>query len=190
MASFVYDSSTALVLFLLVSPLFQALYAQTAPNCPLSGPVYLAPIKHFSDFSAIPEAVSAFNNSLVLGLENGTLSTANTSFHITVFSASEVIFEFNYIAPPTKDGLTSGILDRNTIFRTGSIGKLLTVYSLLVSTRLNYINDPVTSWVPELAATHYDNNVNTVKWGDISIKALASHLAGVRDCNHFLVLVM
>lgn len=161
-------------------------YAQTAPNCPLSGPVYLVPVGPISQTTAIPKAISSFKDSLNLGLQNSTLNASNLSFHITIFSASETLFEFNHVAPALRDGLTSGTLDRNTIFRTGSIGKLLTTYSLLAATGLRYINDPVTKWVPELAAASFENEVDTVRWEDISIKALASHLSGVRDCKHFL----
>ena len=164
------------VYLLATSSLIGTSMAQTAPNCPLWGPVYPLPVKVLKT-AAIPKAISVLKDSLGAALKSGTLGSANTSFHLSVFSTDDVLVDFSYAAPGAN--LTSGRLDRNTIFRTGSLGKFLTVYTLLIATGMRYINDPVTKWIPELAAAESSSEVNMVRWQDITIGALASHMAGL-----------
>jgi CubicO group peptidase (beta-lactamase class C family) len=166
----------AVIYALASSVLIRASRAQTAPNCPLWGPVYPPPSKVLKT-NAVPKAISRLRDSLEAALKSGTLGSANTSFHLSVFSTDDVLVDFSYAAPGA--GLTLGSLDRNTIFRTGSLGKVLTVYTLLAATGMRYINDPVTKWVPELAAAESGSEVSTVRWQEMTIGALASHMAGL-----------
>jgi hypothetical protein len=59
------------------------------------------------------------------------------------------------------------------------VSKFLTVYLLVLETGYKFINDPVTAWVPELAAAHFGNHVETVQWSEVTIGALAGHVAGL-----------
>jgi CubicO group peptidase (beta-lactamase class C family) len=166
---------------LAISILIGESLAQTAPNCPLWGPVYPAPVNVLKS-TIVPKAASALKESLESALKNGTLGASNSSFHLSVFSTDSVLLDFSFAAPGA--GLTSGVLDRNTIFRTGSLGKFLTVYALLIATGMRYINDPVTKWVPELTAADDGSDVNVVRWQEITIGALASHMAGLtKECK-------
>lgn len=84
-------------------------------------------------------------------------------------------------------------VDENTVFRIGSASKLWTVYTLLASAGEASLHDPVTKWVPELqaaaAAAGADDAVDFVRWEDVTLQELASHLAGVgRDCKSSFVL--
>jgi CubicO group peptidase (beta-lactamase class C family) len=145
--------------------------------------MYPTPTDVLTKSTPVPKAIDSLQHTLDSAISNGTLTGANTSFHIAVFSTDDTLFDFSYISPGSVDDLSSGDLDKNTLFRIGSIGKLLTVYSLLATTGVEHLNDPVTKWVPELAEAYYESQVDTAKWQDISIGALASHLAGVRDCT-------
>ncbi|KAL9570375.1 hypothetical protein ACKAV7_005486 [Fusarium commune] len=82
---------------------------------------------------------------------NGTLEGFNTTFYIQAFSASDTLFQHGYVPPSMKGFLTSGSLNEDTVFRVGSVSKLLTVYTLLAEVGMKRMNDPVTKWVPELA---------------------------------------
>lgn len=175
----------ALLMSIAISRLLGGTHAQTGPDSPLGGPVYPPPINVLK-CSAVSRAVDTLKQTLDAAVGNGTIADPNASFHISVFSADDVVFDYNHAALGQNDSLKSGILDRNTIFRIGSISKLLSVYTLLAATGMSYINDPVTKWVPELAATPVpdDGDVNTVRWKDVTIGALASHMAGVlKDCS-------
>jgi len=170
------NTARAVLSVLATSALIGTSIAQTAPDCPLWGPIYPAPVKVLGT-TAVPKAVSALKESLGAALKSGALGSANTSFHLSVFSTDDVLVDFSYAAPGAD--LTLGVLDRNTIFRTGSIAKFLTVYTLLAATGMRYINDPVTKWVPELAEAESGSEVSTVRWQEITIGALASHMAGL-----------
>lgn len=118
-------------------------YAQTAPNCPLWGPIYPAPTNVLHETTAIPSAASVLEYSLESALAK-SISATNVSFHISVFSSDETLFEYNYASPNDKDALTAGELDKNTLFRIGSTGKALAVYTLLAATGWEFVSDPVT----------------------------------------------
>lgn len=167
-------------LFLVISTLIGTLHAQSAPNCPLWGPLFPAPTNVVRKTAAVPDAVRNLKENLDLAIKNGTLESS-VSFHIDVFSTNDIIFDYSYASPGSNDSLTSGQIDKNTIFKIGSISKLLTVYSLLAATGMTHINDPVTKWVPELANAPFENDIDTVRWQDVTIGALAGHMAGVRD---------
>ena len=84
--------------------------------------------------TTVSRATSALNERLESALGNGTLRSSNASFHLSIFSTDSLLLNFSHAAPGA--GLTAGVLDRNTIFRTGSLGKLLTVYALVFATRM------------------------------------------------------
>ncbi len=150
-----------------------------APNCFFLGPVYPAPTDVLSKSAAVPQAINTLKINLNAALKNGTLGAANTSFHISVFSTEEVILDFSYAAPGANGSLTTGVLDRDTVFRIGSVSKLLTVYALLAAVGLSHMNDPVTKWIPELDSANSRSSVNGVRWSDVTIGALAGQMAGL-----------
>ncbi|WAO88762.1 Beta-lactamase domain-containing protein [Fusarium falciforme] len=154
--------------------------AQTAHDCPLWGPIYPAPTNVLKS-TIVTKAIDNLKQSLDVALSNGTLGAANASFHLEVFSTDQHLLNYSYAAPQIKDSLTAGVLNRDTVFRIGSVSKLVAVYTLLAATGMEYINDPVTKWVPELAAASVpdDRAVDAVRWQDITIGALAGHQAGL-----------
>ncbi|RSM13195.1 hypothetical protein CEP52_002047 [Fusarium oligoseptatum] len=154
--------------------------AQTAHDCPLWGPIYPPPTNVLNS-TTITKAVTNLKQSLDVALRNETLGAANASFHLEVFSTDQLLLNYSYAAPQIKDSLTAGVLNRDTVFRIGSVSKLVAVYTLLAATGMEYINDPVTKWVPELAAAPVpdDGAVDAVRWQDITIGALAGHQAGL-----------
>ncbi|KAF4963135.1 hypothetical protein FSARC_8848 [Fusarium sarcochroum] len=154
--------------------------AQMSPDCPLWGPVYPVPV-HVHKSPIIAEAIGRLEDHLNKALDQGTLGPSNASFHLEVFSADHILFNYSYAAPEIEDSLTKGILDRDTVFRIGSVSKFVAVYTFLAAACFEYLNDPVTRWVPELAASPVvsDNNVDQVQWHDITLGALAGHQAGL-----------
>ncbi|KAJ4350283.1 uncharacterized protein N0V89_008904 [Didymosphaeria variabile] len=160
--------------------------AQTAPNCPLGpGSIYPLPGNPLHISSFISSALSNLNQTLTSTLQDctSTLTTSNVSFHFSIFSSSSTFFEYNHIAPGQEHSLSNGDIDRNTVFRIGSVSKLLTVYTLLATTGINHLNDPVTKWIPELAAKKFEDEISTAKWADVTIGALAGHMAGVKELS-------
>lgn len=75
-------------------------------------------------------------------------------------------------------------MDANTVFRIGSPTKVFSVYAFLIEAGDAYFNDPITKFVPELAAlaaNQTGNALTKVAWEDITIGELASHMAGISN---------
>lgn len=79
-------------------------------------------------------------------------------------------------------------MDANSIYRIGSVSKLLTVYAFLIHEGFARDGDSVTKFIPELAETAKGNlmsdNGRLVNWTDVTVGDLASQLGGItRDCK-------
>jgi hypothetical protein len=161
-----------------------------SPNCPIPGPQLPAPQR----LTQNPIWIDAMKN-LSAVLDGWEAYAQNFSFSIQVFSTNpgdnEIIFE-RFHTQPTLPANTTGVkkVDQNTVYRLGSISKLFTVMTLLSKTGDQYFNDPITKWVPELAAIQANqsntasDHVRTVDWDDVSIWTLAAQMSGLgRDCK-------
>lgn len=168
--------------------------SQVTTNCPLLGPAFPAPTAP-ATAKAVRKAQSTFpsylNGLLRTGnTEFGPLDSQTTSFSINVFSAHDnnSLFSYHHAAPGLNGSLTSGRLDDNTLYRIGSLSKLLTVYTILAEVGDANLDSPVTKFVPELAAAASavdQNDVNNIKWDEITVRALGSHMSGLpRDCRY------
>ncbi|OCL06944.1 putative beta-lactamase [Glonium stellatum] len=161
--------------------------SQSTQNCPLLGPIFPAPLNPALS-KAVHSAKRNFPQILTEALSASILDNSTTSFSINVFSASDnqTLFTYHYAAPALSGSLPGGSLNDNTIYRIGSLSKLFTAYTLLVKAgNLNW-NDPVTKYVPELANASTANPIANSQWSDITVGALASHMAGVtRDYSLF-----
>lgn len=178
--------------------------AQATTYTPLLGPVF----PHASNLS-FNDAFQNMTANLTATLEdiilagNSTSSTTSiinsrdTSFALQIFSSdaapggNNTLFQYFFTSPATSNA-SSGVtqVDENTVFRIGSASKLWTVFTFLASAGEASLYDPVTKWVPELqtAAVGADDAVDFVRWEDVTIQELASHLSGVgRDCKFYLL---
>jgi CubicO group peptidase (beta-lactamase class C family) len=115
-------------------------------------------------------------------LLNTTASGALDSLYET-----DPLFTYHFVASalaqPNEGGATPG---SNTIYRIGSIPKLLTMYIYLISAGSASRNDPVTDYVPELAKyadaiadVLETDKIDMVDWKDVTVGALASQLASI-----------
>jgi CubicO group peptidase (beta-lactamase class C family) len=73
----------------------------------------------------------------------------------------------------------------DSVYRIGSISKLLSVYLYLIQLGALHIHTPVTQFIPELLihanASIDDVDVVRPRWNEITISDLASYLAGIPD---------
>lgn len=165
------------------------LFAQLGtPSCPLLGPGFPAPVRP-SDSEAVIEAVEEPFTDIRNWLENNMDTENETSFSLQLYSFHEAnpLFEY-YFSAPALANATEGVarVDSNTIYRIGSMGKLLTVYSYLITACDASFNDPVTNHVPELAdyaelraGALSTDTIDTMNRADITIGALAGQLSGI-----------
>ncbi|KAM5349515.1 hypothetical protein ACJ41O_006020 [Fusarium nematophilum] len=150
---------------------------QSNPTCPLLGPIFPPLRNGLTESAAINDAVVRLNGLMEEVVKNGT----NTTFFVQAFSGADTLFNYGYVPPSMNDSLTTGILNENTVFRIGSISKLLTVYTLLAEVGMERLADPITKWVPELAraARRRGDPVQSTQWDEVTIGQLASHLSGI-----------
>lgn len=163
------------------------LLPQNSPgsDCVPAGPDFPAPA-HLSTSKYLASAVIDFE--ALLGNETLGLRSNKTAFGIAMFSAKEntTLYE-NYFTPPMDVGVTT--VDRDSMFRIGSISKVFTVWTFLAEAGDVNFNDPVTKYVPELAQVVsmskrkdsdvlYDD-IDSVRWQDVTLGQLASQSAGI-----------
>jgi hypothetical protein len=118
----------------------------------LLGPIYL-PVNDSSNAllaSAKQQALRAIQEAILTGNSTfGPFDNETTSFAASVFSLTtgESLLDFNFEAPGLNGSLSEYHLTEDTIFRTGSLGKLLTVYTWLVDIGDALYLDPVAKYI-------------------------------------------
>lgn len=179
-------ASVALSLLLIESTL-----AREYRPCSLLGPDVPIPKKVSGTF-AFKDAVVSIQKAIADAVSSGqtsygTLNASATSFSLDIFSLHEEdgLFTYHYDAPGLANS-TDGVkkIDSNSIYRLGSISKLLTAYTFLASVGDLSFNEPITKYIPELAAyaaqhAPSDDAIDFMDWDSITIGALASHLGGI-----------
>lgn len=156
---------------------------QKTENCPLLGSVFPAPTEWKSS-SAIKAAIQTFPKLLEEALDAGLLDNKTTSFSVNIFSANETIYESHFAAPGLNGSLAAGSLNNETIYRVGSLSKLWSMYTFLLSAPGNQLDQPITKFIPELVNASSENLGDGIEWDDITIRSLAGHLSGLgRDCE-------
>jgi CubicO group peptidase (beta-lactamase class C family) len=167
------------------------------PNCPPLGPVYEKPY-NFKTSPAIQSAIANLTATFTLWDQtNSSAIRANTtSYSIEVFSTSKqdpLIFSWHHTAASlaAAGNGSYGVrkTDADTVYRLGSLTKVFTVYTWLAQDGDAKWNEPITKYVPELAAAaerarSARDPVGNVPWDEVTIGALAGQLSGaIRDCK-------
>jgi hypothetical protein len=131
--------------------------------------------------------------SQLLGVDFNT-----TTFSISIFSSVEnstlgnepFLWQYQHTAPSLASAASgTKSVDADSIYRIGSLTKVFTVLNLLVNGGAFYWEQPITTFVPELAAAAKSLNaeqspIEYVAWDEITIGDLASHMSGIgRDCR-------
>lgn len=157
-------------------------------DVPLSGPDFPPP-SHLSSSPALRSTIKKFEAHL--NDKSSGLKTEDTAFAVSFFSSREKVTLYeNYYTPPAVDMGVKEV-DHDSVFRTGSISKVITVWAFLIAVGDEHFSDPVTKHIPELAdlvakrseifedsSVTYDD-IEDVRWEDITLGQLASHGAGV-----------
>lgn len=170
----------------------QAADQTTYQPCPLLRAYYPPPtinkssdvIKFFAD-----KLTSVFDDLVRTGESDdfGTITPNTTSFSVVLFSGADdgtgepIFYEYHHTIPAA--GADANVTS-TTVFPVGTLTQLFTVYTWLVELGDQYWGEPVTRFLPELETTCAPTDGLTVNWSDITIGALAGHMAGIaRDCE-------
>lgn len=194
-------SATMLSAIIILSGIFFFGLATSSPDyCPLLGPVFPPPI-HVNknlNFSAAVKNVSTILEQAVKGDSrlSFVIDPIATSFTLQIFNAKDQspLFEFYHTSPAVQD-YKEGVkhIDENTVFRIGSGSKLITVLLLLIEKGDAVFNEPVANHIPEIReavagmrvnTTKQDNAIDFLRWGEVTVGELCSHMSGLpRDCE-------
>lgn len=157
-------------------------YAFAASNlraCPLLGQQYPSPVQ-LSSNSEFQAATKQIENALLSSSKTYMLN--ETSLSIGMFSTSEegLLYQYHHTdALLANSSQGSRKVDADSIYRIGSISKLLTMYMFLVSDGDRHFNDPIAEHVPALLKAGPEWNTVTPEWNDITIGDLAGQMAGL-----------
>ena len=146
-----------------------------AQNCPILGPAYpavtnIAAPKLTAAKARFEKAIESINRTL-------------TSYAVQVYSthSDDLVYETYHTA--TEQTKASPV-DGDTIWRLFSISKAITVYAFLARLGDNYWNEPITKYIPELAAAPFRDPIRDVNWASITLGSLAGQSSGLtRDCK-------
>jgi len=160
------------------------------------GAAFLGPqfpkVKTISTTQAARNATAALQKAIEKTLKDGSnefgkVDSDNFSVSVSVFSAHEDVplFEFSHIGKNVTSSLDQEKSDTNTIYRIGSVSKLLVVYTLLVALGDEGLDDPITKYIPELKEdSAHGDEVHRCRWSDVTLRSLAGMVSGIsRDCK-------
>lgn len=170
-----------LTLFLLHSTLIYA-------DCPPLGPILPAPTALSQD-----PIIQELSKQVNAQLQNATSLLNQTALSVGVQSAHEnkPLLSLHY-TPDKFNSSGTDKVDGDTVYRVGSVTKLVTALSILqLEDKIN-LSDPVTKYVPKLTDVSSSNDsLSEVDWESVSIDALLTHMAGVpSDSTLHLLLIM
>ncbi|KAK4203118.1 beta-lactamase/transpeptidase-like protein [Triangularia verruculosa] len=157
---------------------FKVSWAALNGHCPPLGPVLPPPVSA-STSPAVAASVATFQQLM----DEFTAQYNHSAVAIGLKSIHEDSYLVEYaFTPPNRDSRGAQQVDSDTVFRIASVSKIFPVLAILKLHGVS-LEDPVTKYVPELLALNNqareNNAIWTVAWEEITLGALASHLAGI-----------
>lgn len=146
----------------------------SAKPCPPLGRTLPAPISPSSH-----DAVKLASDALTKQLQDMIQPLSKTSaVSVAVKSLHEDKPLFNWhFTPPTLSGIGTSKIDENTIYRVGSISKVMTVLLALQSDKID-MQASVLKYLPDLKQ-NVPLDAHNFDWADITVESLADHLSGI-----------
>lgn len=145
--------------------------ATAAAICPLLGPVFPAP-SNLHSVAAFRDTLQSIKAKIDEAFINGKTThgpvNPNDTYSIQIFSteSEQMLFDYHHRG---SDLLSSRPVDGDSVYRIGSVSKLITVYLLLLQAGNEIFGEKVTKYLPELAGAAY--------WDEITVGSLAGFLS-------------
>ncbi|KAI8939052.1 hypothetical protein NX059_004890 [Plenodomus lindquistii] len=168
--------------------------AVATPNCPLLGPEFPPP-QRLAEHPIWRNALANITAILDFMDSNNIPGAGNFSYSMQVFSTNPgkpILWERHQTAknlPTDNVGVTK--VDGDTVYRLGSVSKVLAVLAFLAEVGDRYWNVPVTEVIPELAKYSGQSllpsfdRLRKTAWDDVTIGSLAAQVSGLqRDCKY------
>lgn len=172
--------------------LSQVPLGSASSNCPLYGPEFPYP-QRLSEHPIWKAAVANLTGYFDWLDASNTSGIDGFSYSYQVFSASPgpgILWE-RHVTAKTLPANTTGVkkVDGDTVYRLGSVTKILSILTWLAEVGDVDWNQPITKFIPELAAAAANQSagfdaIKNTAWDDITIGSLASQISGLgRDCK-------
>ncbi|KAM7185087.1 Beta-lactamase/transpeptidase-like protein [Rhypophila sp. PSN 637] len=143
-----------------------------AQNCPLLGPAYPPPTDPAS--SSFLAAAERFEGLLK---SDSRIDRQRVSFAVQVYSSSSTAPMYSHYS--TAPFLNTSKVGPDTLFRTHSISKVMTVYTIISKLGHKYWDEPVTKDVPEVAVRPQRDGIGSPDWSEVTLGGLASQMSGI-----------
>lgn len=158
-------------------------------DCPIYGPVFPEPT-NLRKSKTLESAFSSLKSTLDDAVENSSDSLdKSTAYSLIFFSADddESLFEWHHTPKAVKQS-KFGVndIDANSIYRIGSVSKLITAYTFLAKLGDGYWDRSLMEFLPELISRDEDgqDSIKATSWAEVKVGHLASHTAGILcDCK-------
>ncbi|KAF5676153.1 UPF0214 yfeW [Fusarium heterosporum] len=145
-----------------------------AKACPPLGAVFPAP-QAPGESPLVKKAAAAVKEVLDATI-GAQFNNSGIAIGVKSIHEDEPLFTYHFTPPNPGEGVTE--IDEDTVFRIASGSKLFTALAALISDKID-IDASVLKYLPELNKTAGDDDIFSLKWEDITVKSLASHLSGV-----------
>ncbi len=153
-----------------------------AKSCPPLGRVLPAP-QSPSQSQDVKDAISRLKVDL-----DSTFSAnfAASGVSIGVKSLHEASLLLNHhFTPPKLSDVGTGVIDEYTIYRVGSVSKIMPALAALQHSNIS-MEASVLEYLPALKnRSDIHHSVHSIPWEDITIQSLASHLSGLATDSEF-----
>jgi CubicO group peptidase (beta-lactamase class C family) len=153
-------------------------------ECRPNGPIFPRPdLSRSKTFKAAAAELSSVLNKAINGTIRAGWDLSKTSFSVGLVSRFQEqpavpVWEYHHLAEDTILGTDD--LTRNSQYQIGSISKAITD-AVLIRSGLN-LDDPITKWLPGLGGSP-----SLIRWESITLRQLASHLAGIPPNREFWI---
>lgn len=146
-------------------------------ECHPEGPIVPRPanLAQSESFQAALKELTETLESATSGKINGGWDINNVSMSVSVVSLDQEattvpLWEYHHLASGNANGTKA--IDRNSQYLIGSVSKVISD-AILLRSGLD-IDDPITKYLPSLS-----DPSSLIDWGNITLRALASHLSGI-----------
>lgn len=164
-------------------------FSASAASCPLYGPVFPIPT-NLANSSIFQNAIQNLTAEIKAALASGNSTYGPVdpapAYTLQIFNleSSKPLLELYHSGTILSNSSGVQKVDGDSVFRIGSISKLVTVYAFLATVGDSVWNDLLPKWLPELRGTNiprkaHQDPIAYINWADITLGDLAGHTAGV-----------
>lgn len=106
------------------------------------------------------------------------MMTSGISVAVKSIHEDKLLFNYHF-TPPVLSGLGTSKINEQTIYRVGSVSKIMPALSVLQSSKVD-MQASVLKYLPDLAwGSNADASIHSIPWKDITVQDLANHLSGL-----------